>query len=41
MIVYPFATAAVSTVFLGSALTVAAVAQFVFAFTSRPPATSS
>jgi uncharacterized membrane protein HdeD (DUF308 family) len=35
MIVYPFATAAVSTVFLGSALVVAAVAQFVFAFTSE------
>ena len=34
MIVYPFATAAVSTVFLGSALMVAAVAQLVFAFTS-------
>jgi uncharacterized membrane protein HdeD (DUF308 family) len=34
MIVYPLATAAVSTVFLGSALMVAAVAQFVFAFTS-------
>ena len=35
MIVYPFATAAASTVFLGSALIVAAVAQLVFAFTSE------
>jgi uncharacterized membrane protein HdeD (DUF308 family) len=34
MIVYPLATAAVSTVFLGAALLIAAVAQFVFAFTS-------
>ena len=34
MIVYPLATAAVSAVFLGAALLVAAVAQFVFAFTS-------
>jgi uncharacterized membrane protein HdeD (DUF308 family) len=34
MIVYPLATAAASTVFLGAALLVAAVAQFVFAFTS-------
>jgi uncharacterized membrane protein HdeD (DUF308 family) len=35
MILYPFATAAISTVFLGSALVVAGVAQFVFAFTSE------
>jgi uncharacterized membrane protein HdeD (DUF308 family) len=35
MIVYPFATATVSTVFLGTALIVAAGAQFVFAFTSQ------
>ena len=35
MIVYPMATAAASTVFLGSALIVAAVAQLVFAFNSQ------
>ena len=35
MIVYPMATAAVSTVFVGSALIVAAVAQLVFAFSSQ------
>ena len=35
MILYPLATAAVSTVFFGSALIVAALAQFVFAFTSQ------
>lgn len=34
MIFYPLATAAASTVFLGAALLVAAVAQLVFAFTS-------
>lgn len=34
MIAYPLATAAVSTVFLGSALIFAAVAQLVFALTS-------
>ena len=34
MIVYPLATAAFSTVFIGSLLIVAAAAQFVFAFTS-------
>jgi uncharacterized membrane protein HdeD (DUF308 family) len=34
MIIYPLATAAASTVFFGAALLVAAVAQFVFAFTS-------
>ena len=34
MIIYPFATAAASTVFFGAALLVAAVAQLVFAFTS-------
>ncbi|HEX2799233.1 MAG TPA: DUF308 domain-containing protein [Thermoanaerobaculia bacterium] len=34
MIIYPLATATASTVFLGAALLVAAVAQFVFAFTS-------
>ena len=32
MIIYPLATAAVSTVFVGSALIIAAVAQLVFAF---------
>lgn len=35
MILYPLATAAVSTVFVGSALIVAAVAQLVFAFSSQ------
>jgi hypothetical protein len=35
MIVYPLATATASTVFAGSALIVAAGAQFVFAFTSE------
>ena len=35
MIIYPLATAAASTVFLGAALLVAAVAQLVFAFTSE------
>jgi uncharacterized membrane protein HdeD (DUF308 family) len=34
MIVYPLATAALSTVFVGAALLIAALAQFVFAFTS-------
>jgi len=34
MIIYPLATAAASTVFIGAALLVAAVAQLVFAFTS-------
>ncbi len=34
MILYPLATAAASTVFIGAALVVAAVAQLVFAFTS-------
>ena len=34
MIIYPLATATVSTVFFGAALLVAAVAQLVFAFTS-------
>lgn len=37
MIVYPFATAALSTVFLGWALLVAGVAQFIFAFQSQTP----
>lgn len=35
MIVYPFATAALSTVFLGWALLVAGVAHFIFAFQSQ------
>ena len=35
MIIHPFATAAVSTLFLGWALIIAAGAQFVFAFTSQ------
>jgi uncharacterized membrane protein HdeD (DUF308 family) len=35
MILYPLATAAASTVFVGSALIVAAVAQLVFAFSSQ------
>lgn len=35
MIIHPIATATVSTVFLGWALIIAAVAQFVFAFTSQ------
>ena len=35
MIIHPIATAAVSTVFLGWALIMAAAAQFVFAFTSH------
>lgn len=35
MIIYPLATAAASTVFLGAALLVAALAQLVFAFTSQ------
>jgi uncharacterized membrane protein HdeD (DUF308 family) len=35
MIIYPLATATLSTVFLGSTLIVAAAAQFVFAFTSQ------
>jgi uncharacterized membrane protein HdeD (DUF308 family) len=35
MIIHPLATAAVSTLFLGWALIVAAAAQFVFAFTSQ------
>jgi uncharacterized membrane protein HdeD (DUF308 family) len=35
MIIHPIATAAVSTVFLGWALIVAAAAQLVFAFTSQ------
>jgi uncharacterized membrane protein HdeD (DUF308 family) len=35
MILYPFATAAISTVFLGSALFVAGVTQAVLAFTSE------
>ena len=35
MIIHPLATATVSTVFLASALSIAAVAQFVFAFTSQ------
>ncbi len=35
MILYPFATAAASTLFLGAALLVAAVAQLGFAFTSQ------
>jgi uncharacterized membrane protein HdeD (DUF308 family) len=34
MIIYPLATAAASTVFIGAGLLVAAVAQLVFAFTS-------
>jgi uncharacterized membrane protein HdeD (DUF308 family) len=37
MIVYPFATAVLSTVFLGWALLVAGVAQFIFAFQSETP----
>ena len=39
MITYPLATATASTVFLGSALITAAVAQFVFAFTSQTAGT--
>lgn len=35
MIIYPFATAAASTVFLGSALIMIAAAQLIFAFTSE------
>src|ERR1035438_63124 len=35
MIIYPMATAAVSTVFFGVALIIAAVAQLVFAFSSQ------
>jgi uncharacterized membrane protein HdeD (DUF308 family) len=35
MIIYPLATAAASTVFFGSALIIAAVAQLVFAFSSQ------
>jgi uncharacterized membrane protein HdeD (DUF308 family) len=35
MIIYPLATATASTVFFGAALLVTAVAQLVFAFTSR------
>ena len=35
MILYPLSTAAVSTVFFGSALIIAAVAQLVFAFSSQ------
>jgi uncharacterized membrane protein HdeD (DUF308 family) len=35
MIIHPIATAAVSTLFLGWALIIAAAAQFVFAFTSQ------
>ena len=35
MIIYPLATAAASTVFLGSALIIVAVAQLVFAFSSQ------
>ncbi len=35
MIVYPFATAALSTVFLGWALLVAGIAHFIFAFQSQ------
>ena len=35
MILYPLATAAASTVFLGSVLIIAAVAQLVFAFSSQ------
>jgi uncharacterized membrane protein HdeD (DUF308 family) len=35
MIIHPLATAAVSTLFLGWALIIAAAAQFIFAFTSQ------
>jgi uncharacterized membrane protein HdeD (DUF308 family) len=35
MIIYPLATAAASTVFVGSALIIAAVAQLIFAFSSQ------
>ena len=35
MIMYPLVTAAASTVFVGSALIIAAIAQLVFAFSSR------
>jgi len=35
MILYPLATAAMSTVFIGSALIVVSVAQFIFAFASQ------